>query len=191
VNVPRLSITDIAARVGVHKSTVSRQARANGLVGPDGKVDLAEYQTLRQTSLDPALQTGAAPQAGLSLADVDGPVLAAERALKLAADRERAQIELAARKGELVPAADVASAEEDVWRTVRDKLMGAPRAWAEQLLDVSEAAVMEARLRRSFNALLREIAETLERDEDHAAGRAPQREATGAPSGGPGAQAAA
>lgn len=183
---PRLSITDIAARVGVHKSTVSRQARANGLVGPDGKVDLAEYQRLRDTSLDPGLQTGATPVGQLPV-DLDGPVLAAERALKLAADRERAQIELAARKGELVPAADVASAEEDVWRTVRDKLMGAPRAWADQLLEVTEPAVMEARLRRSFNALLREIAETLERDEGHAAGRSAQRAAPGAPGGGAGA----
>jgi AcrR family transcriptional regulator len=187
---PRLSITDIAARVGVHKSTVSRQARAHGLVGADGKVDLADYQKLRDTSLDPGLQTSSGASGGLLPADLDGPVLAAERALKLAADRERAQIELAARKGELVPAADVASAEEDVWRTVRDKLMGAPRAWADQLLDVSEPAVMEARLRRSFNALLREIAETLERDEDHAAGRSAQRQAPGAPGGSAGAQAA-
>jgi AcrR family transcriptional regulator len=184
---PRLSITDVAARVGVHKSTVSRQARAHGLVGEDGKVDLAQYQLLRETRLDPALQTtGSAPIP----ATVEGEI-AAERALKLAADRERAQIELATRKGELVSAADVASVEEDTWRTVRDKFMGAPRAWADALLDVSEPAVMEARLRRLFNATLREIADTLEREDDHAAGRSDQRAPAGAPGGSAGAEAAA
>ena len=189
---PRLSITDVAARVGVHKSTVSRQARAHGLVGPDGKVDLAEYQRLRDTSLDPALQTGPAAAVALTAPfDENRPEIAAERALKLAADRERAQIELAARKGELVAAAEIAAAEEDTWRTVRDKFMGAPRAWADQLLEVSEPAVMEARLRRLFNATLRDIADTLERDETHAAGRAEQRPAPGAPGGGAGAEATA
>lgn len=188
---PRLTITEIASRVGVHKSTVSRQARAHGLVGEDGKVDLAEYETLRQTGLDPGLQTTPAPRARALAIDPDAPILAAERARKLAADAERSEIELKARKGDLVRAADISAAEEDAWRTVRDKFMAAPRAWADSLLDVSEPAVMEARLRRLFNAALRDIAETLECDTADAPGRPDEREAPGAPGGGAGAQAAA
>jgi hypothetical protein len=188
---PRLTITEIASRVGVHKSTVSRQARARGLVGEDGKVDLDQYQALRQTDLDPALQTTGTARPRSLVIDPDAPQLAVERARKLAAEAERAEIELKARKGKLVSADDVASAEEDVWRTVRDKLMGAPRAWADDLLDVTEPSVMEARLRRRFNAMLREIAETLERDEDDAAGRSDERAPAGASGGSAGAQAAA
>lgn len=188
---PRLTITEIASAVGVHKSTVSRQARARNLVGEDGKVDLAEYQSLRQTDLDPALQTTGTARPRALVIDPDAPQITVERARKLAADAERSEIELKARKGELVSAANVASVEEDVWRTVRDKLMGSPRAWADGLLEVTEPAVMEARLRRLFNAALREIAETLERDDDHAAGRVDERAPAGAPGGGPGAQATA
>jgi transposase len=188
---PRLTITEIASRVGVHKSTVSRQARARGLVGEDGKVDLEQYQALRNTDLDPALQTTGAALPRALVIDPDAPQLAVERVRKLAAERERAEIELKARKGELVSASDVASSEEDVWRMVRDKFMAAPRAWADGLLEVTESAVMEARLRRLFNAALREIAETLERDEDDAAGRSDERAPTGAPGGSAGAQAAA
>ena len=53
---PRLTLTDVAAAVGVHKSTVSRQARRANIVGADGKVDLDEYRALRE-GLDPGLQT--------------------------------------------------------------------------------------------------------------------------------------
>ncbi|MBS7789264.1 hypothetical protein KTR66_04625 [Roseococcus sp. SDR] len=188
---PRLTITEIASRVGVHKSTVSRQARARGLVGEDGKVDLEEYQALRQTDLDPALQTTGAARPSEVTKVLSGPQLSVERTRKLAADAERAEIELKARKAELVSAAETAAAEEDVWRTVRDKFMAAPRAWADSLLEVTEPAVMEARLRRLFNTALREIAETLERDEDDAAGRSDERAPAGAPGGSAGAQAAA
>lgn len=188
---PRLTITEIASRVGVHKSTVSRQARARGLVGEDGKVDLDEYQALRQTDLDPALQTTGTARPISLVVDPNAPQLAVERARKLAADAERSEIELKARKGELVSAAEVAASEEDVWRTVRDKFMAAPREWADTLLEVTEPAVMEARLRRLFNAKLRDIAETLERDEDDAAGRSDERAPSGAPGGSAGAQATA
>ena len=80
----RMTVTEIAAHVGVHKSTVSRQARAHNLVGADGRIDLSAYQALRANGLDPVMQTSG-PAVAAS-ADAESG-LAAERLRKMAAHK--------------------------------------------------------------------------------------------------------
>lgn len=153
---PRLTITEIAAEVGVHKSTVSRQVRKAGLVGDDGKVELDEYRSLRD-GLDPGLQTtGQAPAPVAS-----HQVLAAVRERKLAVEAEAKELALAKLKGELIEirAVDAAAlnvfgravaAFLDMWSplSVRLAQMTDPGAIAE----AGQAATKEvmARLHQEF-----------------------------------------
>jgi hypothetical protein len=116
-----MTITDLAAHVGVHKSTVSRQVAAAGLRGADGKVDVDAYQALREGGLDPALQT-----AGAAAAAPDDVGVPAQRARKMAADAEMAELELARMRGELVPRALVAEVLGPLLTKLRDDLVGIP-----------------------------------------------------------------
>lgn len=102
---PRLTITEIAAAVGVHKSTVSRQVRALGIVGADGKVDLDQYKQARE-GLDPGLQTTGREAAVV----VPRQVLADARTRKMTAEAEARELDLARRKGELIDVRSVDSA---------------------------------------------------------------------------------
>jgi DNA-binding MurR/RpiR family transcriptional regulator len=142
---PRLSITDVAARAGVHKSTVSRQARGAGLVGPDGKVDLEEYLALRRTGLDPSLQPMGKASAPMV---ADGPNYNAERAKREAAEAALAEMKLAQRRGELVAVQAVEQAAAsafgramarfgEVWPEIAIDLamMTDPAAIAQRLTD--------------------------------------------------------
>jgi DNA-binding MurR/RpiR family transcriptional regulator len=149
----RLTITEIAVRVGVHKSTVSRQARAAGLVGADGKVDLEEYQALRRTGLDPSLQPMGKATAPVAL---DGPNYNAQRAKREAAEAALAEMKLARQRGEMVtvPAVEAAAASafgramarfSEAWPEVAVDLasMTDPAAIAERLAE-TQRRVMAA-----------------------------------------------
>lgn len=143
---PRLQMTEIAARLGVHKSTVSRQARRWGLVGEDGLVSLEAYQARRAADVDPALQTsgpGAAAAAEAPApapARAEGPSFRAERARKEAAQAALAEIELARKRGALIERAAVAATLGPLLRRLRDDLVAVPR---EYVLDPAQAAQCE------------------------------------------------
>lgn len=107
---PRLTLTEVAAAVGVHKSTVSRQARRANIVGVDGKVDLDEYRALRE-GLDPGLQTTGTEAATI----IPRQVLADARNRKIAADAEAQEIKLAKLKGELIDLRSVDAAASAVF----------------------------------------------------------------------------
>jgi transposase-like protein len=127
---PRLTISEIARQVGVHKSTVSRQARDRGLVGADGLVDLDAYRALRGTDLDPALQTTGKTA---TAPDEDLSGLAAGRARKMAADAELAELQLAREKGKLIEAEPAARTTEDLARRLRNRVLAVPREVAHDL----------------------------------------------------------
>lgn len=158
---PRLTITEVAAHIGVHKSTVSRQAKRHGLVGADGKVDLDQYTALRETSLDPALQTTGEPQT--PAAALGRGVLADERRRKMAADAELAEIELGKAKGELLDAGRIAAEQEDLARIIRDRILLVPREVAADCArlgdDVAIEATITMALRRALDELSRRFAE--------------------------------
>jgi phage terminase Nu1 subunit (DNA packaging protein) len=148
----------IARDVGVHKSTVSRQARAAGLVGEDGLVDLDAYIRLRATGLDPALQTTGrqARPAEDMLDDLAGPNLAAERARKMAADAQLAELALARQRGEVIEAAAVARETEDLARRLRTRLLLIPREVAHDLALLGEEAAIRGHLTLKIESALTE-----------------------------------
>lgn len=156
---PRLTITEIAAEIGVHKSTVSRQARAAGLVGPDGLVDIDQYRRLRE-GLDPGLQTSG-PDAHAVRRHRTPSRLADARERKLAAEAEAKEYILARLRAEMIDtrAVDAAAASVmgravaaflDMWSplSVRLAQMTDPGAIAE----AGQAATKEimARLHQEF-----------------------------------------
>lgn len=158
---PRMTITAIAATVGVHKSTVSRQCRAAGLVGADGLVDLDGYRALRAGGLDPALQTSG-PDAGgraprmRGLLDDDAPVLQAERARKMAADAQLAELALAKQRGELLERDSVERAQEDRARSLRNRILMVPRAIAHELARLPDESAIAAHLALALERALTE-----------------------------------
>jgi len=157
----RMTITAIAAAVGVHKSTVSRQCRATGLVGPDGLVDLDQYRALRANGLDPAFQTsgpdaGGAGQRERPPPDSDAPILIAERARKMAADAQLAELSLAKQRGELLDREAVERAGEDRARGLRQRILMVPRMVAADLALLTDPRAVEARLRLALEVALTE-----------------------------------
>lgn len=159
---PRLNVTGIASACGVHKSTVSRQVRAAGLVGADGLVDLDEYRALRG-GLDPALQTTgkAAPRAAPAAFDPDAPVLAAERARKMAADAQLAELALAKQRGEVLDRDEVTRAQEDLARTLRARLLMIPDQVAHELALLPDESAIRAHLTLALDRALTEMHDAL------------------------------
>ena len=155
---PRLSVTEIAAHAGVHKSTVSRQVRQHGLVGADGKVDLDSYLALRKSGLDPLLQTTG--NAGLSQGDAESG-LAAERLRKMAADAQLAELELGRQQGKLLEAARVEAEQEDMARKLRDRLLQIPQEVAADCARLGDEIAIQATitqaLRRALDGLAGEL----------------------------------
>jgi hypothetical protein len=130
-----------AARIGKSRPYVSK-LKANGVITaraltPDGKLiprlalEDIEANTLRGT------RHAAAP------AEASDATYARQRARKTAAEAERAEIELRARKGELVERATIAATLGPWIRELRDSIQAAPR---DTVLDPVQAADCEAAL---------------------------------------------
>jgi len=147
---PRLTITEIAAHAGVHKSTVSRQVRRHHLVGADGLADLDAYLALRASGIDPALQTSDTA----AIVGGDEKSLAAERKRKMSADAELAELELARQKHELVQVRDVETAQEDIARKVRQAVMDVARNEAAALVLLADEQAIEGHLVLALAAAL-------------------------------------
>jgi hypothetical protein len=123
----KMKPAEIALEMDLHRSTVLRQAREWGLLDADGTVDLAAYQHARATLLDAAKRPDAAGSPDL-------PVLAAERARKAAADASLAELQLAQKRGELLPAAEVAAAARRVFGAAMAELES---GWTDVALTVA------------------------------------------------------
>lgn len=118
----RMTISDVARHVGVHKSTVSRQARSFGLVGADGLVDLESYQQVRAGGLDPALQTTGPAARRVSTDATETTGLAAERLRKVTAEANRVEMENAVKRGEMVPRASIEAVIGPAARQLRERV---------------------------------------------------------------------
>lgn len=158
----RMTITEIAAHVGVNKSTVSRQARKAGIVGADGKVDLEQYQALREQGIDPVLQTTGRGAAGG--AEPEDGSLAAERRRKMAADATLAELELGRQRGELIPASATEAAQEDIARRLRDRILQVPREVAADCARLGEERAIEATITAALKRAMDDFARELSND---------------------------
>jgi hypothetical protein len=149
-----MTMTDISKVMDVHKSTVSRQARAWGLVGEDGLVDLDAYRARRAGDLDPALQTTGRPAAAVSLPADDAPFIVADRARKMAADASLAELQLARQRASVLDRQAVMAAVEDYARQLRDRVLQVPREVASDCARLADDRAIEARLSMSLRAAL-------------------------------------
>lgn len=80
-------------------------------------------------------------------AEASDATYARQRARKTAADAERAEVELQARKGELLDRAIIAPTLSPWLRDLRDNVLAAPR---DTVLDPVQAADCEARIAETF-----------------------------------------
>jgi phage terminase Nu1 subunit (DNA packaging protein) len=152
----RLTMTEVAAAVGVHKSTVSRQARAAGIVGADGKVDLDEYRAMRD-GLDPGLQTTGRAAATV----VPSAVLADARTRKMTAEAEAKEIALAKMRGEVLDAASLTTAVDDLGGRVKQALLDMASPLSVRLATMTDpgaiAEVIQDAVKRVMAGLPEEI----------------------------------
>lgn len=131
-----------AERIGKSRPYVSK-LKANGVLSArcfdaEGKIiprlALADIEENR----DPSRGRGGAPAAEASDA-----TYARQRARKTAAEAERAELELRARKGELIERSQIAPALSGWVRELRDAILSAPR---DVVLDPVQASDCEAAL---------------------------------------------
>ena len=167
----RLRPAEIARRAGVHRSTVSRQLRLwPHLLDEAGTVDLDEYLAARASELDPALQSRG-PAAVLGSAR---PNLIRDRARKMAAEAELAEIEIDVRRGQLIDRQAAARAVEDAFRRLRDRILAAARDVVPHLARITDERDIESRLRVAIGDALAAIHVEF-RDDAAAGGHGPRR----------------
>jgi hypothetical protein len=140
---------EIARRTGLNKSTVSRQLRQwPHLVDEAGTVDLDAYLAARAGGVDPLLQTRGVASGALA----EPSELVRERTRKLAAEAERAELELRARKAELVDRDAAFRAVQDAFIDVRSRILAAAREAAPDLARLST----EEEMRQHLETVLRD-----------------------------------
>ena len=106
----RLTKANYARHRGVSRPAVTAMAKNDRIVvDADGLVIVSESDAMLDNGKKPAKPTSVADSMAL---------YEEQRALKMAADRERSELELAKSKGELVTIADVLSREITVARTL-------------------------------------------------------------------------
>lgn len=107
---------------------------------------------------------GASDERPLSEVDVR-----TERALKMRADRQRAELELAARVGDVVPVADVLKSDERLFGVIRARVRALRGKWAPRVLGLAtmgEATGVLDALADDVLAALVDGAGEVEQDDD-------------------------
>lgn len=163
-----VTISEAARRLGVNKSTVSRQVNTLGLEkNGKGEIDLAEYRRLRGEDLQPqmarqgsladAYQSGdAAPSQGNDAAarpTKRGGLTAASTALK-AIQAKTAQVALDERLNKIVYRAEVNEKLVTADRVFRDAVLGQGQRLANQLASMTDPAEIRALLDKENTAML-------------------------------------
>lgn len=124
-----VSKSELARYWNMTKARVSQYVGQGMPVRPDGRVDLAEAEAWRAENVDTSRG-----------ADADGAGARAERSRLLRAQAERAELDLAARRGELVEKAAISATLGPLIRELRDTIIGIPR---DVVRDESDARACE------------------------------------------------
>jgi hypothetical protein len=156
-----LGVRACASKVGVAPSTISRQL-ANGLFlnwGTDRQplVSLAEVQKARSGDLDPAQQR-ATPRARPGARGL----YAEERAGREKVQRQLAELDLAARLGEVLPRAEVNDDFETFGRTLRERMQQRAATLVLEMEELPTPAAKAAFLIAANEKLFEELAGELE-----------------------------
>jgi hypothetical protein len=155
VTMARLKGVEVAAALGVNKSTVSRQARAWKLVGADGLIDLDEYRARRERELNPLMSRE--PAAEAPAAQPAGPTVASANAERTALQAELLRLKLDREAGKQLDAAAVASEVAEAGGVFRAALGALPSKLALDLARESDPEAVERRLALAFDELLRDL----------------------------------
>ena len=178
----RLGAKEAAARLGLNRATVWRQAERWGLLGPDKKLDFSAYLARRQ-DLNPAMirQTHVMtvvadadmplPAAPAVPADADVPPPAASpfpvarvpnpvlggMAEKVSLQTEELRLRLAERRRELVPIAEVRGELAEAARIAKAQLLSLPGRVAGEMARESDPdrieTILQARMMDVLSAL--------------------------------------
>jgi phage terminase Nu1 subunit (DNA packaging protein) len=105
-----------------------------------------------------AKPTGPAPVAVRAVHDGEVPDFKVSRARREAADADKAEMEAAKMRGELVPAAEVRAEFAKALASIRDGLLNLPGRMAPVLAAQSDARLVQAALDSELRALLGALA---------------------------------
>lgn len=144
-----------AVRIGKSRPYVSK-LKAEGRIGarcftPDGKIIPRLALEDMAAHADPARTT----RGTAAVAEASDATYARQRARKTAAEAERAELELKARKGELIERVAIAATLRPWVRELRDAIMAAPR---DTVMDPVQAADCEAALTTCLAEFLERLA---------------------------------
>lgn len=152
-------MTAAAEKLGLNKSTVSRQLRKFGLTRVDGKVDLPAYEAARARDLNPLMARATQDEEPEPEFRQPAPP-AAPRGLQGAATAHKAlqakllQMELDERQGKLVSRAAVNRRLFIASRMLRDVLLALPSRLAGELAAMSDAGEVRVRIDQEMRTAL-------------------------------------
>jgi len=171
-----VTVTEAAKRLGVNKSTVSRQVKKLQLAGADGRFSYAAYLAQRGTDLNPlmARRNGAfGPEAFAGDAEAGelpiggGPAPAPANALGRAHTAEKAvrarllQVQLDEKLGKLCDRRGVYDAGQAAAHELVQLLEGRRRRLAEMTAGMTDPTEIEVLLAREDAEMLAALARTL------------------------------
>lgn len=161
---------EAAPVVGVHRTTVMRQARAWGMLRADGRLNLSHYQARRERELNPLMVREAAPATAAAAPDNSVASAAAELKQRQAA---LLQLRLDRESGRQLDAGEVQSAVGEAGGLLRSLLGALPARLAVELARESDPDAIERRLAgahdqilRDFDAALTEAAQAGDEEEE-------------------------
>lgn len=166
----RVTRSEAARRLGLHKSTMSRLCRDNPqLLDANGLVDVNDVLTYRQATLNPKLQTRGPDAGGGSGRRTDPPLhlrsvddLNASRARAEHARASEAELKLAERLGQTLKRSEVEAAVLEVGSLMWQRSAQVAKDQAERLAGIVEARAMEMAVLSVFNELMGTIARDLQ-----------------------------
>lgn len=151
----RVSRAEAARQIGVDKSTITRLVKDNpALLDDAGQVSVAEIAELRQTTVNPKLQTrtGKRPQ---TAEDAVPTGLNQARGRTETVKAEIAELNLAERLGQTLRRDDVENAIAAAGNLLRQNAFAVARDKAELLARIDDPREME----RALEDLMREVLE--------------------------------
>jgi len=174
-----VTITEAARRLGLHKATVSRQARELEVAKNErGHIDLGDYIAKREGGINVLMARGSQgvamggqgyglgaegfPAAPAQRTTRDSNLVKASAALK-ALQVEEARLDLEERKGLLISRAQVAEQLFGASRVLRDELLSLPDRLASELAALESPDDIRIILTRRIEAALAKLQERLQR----------------------------
>jgi hypothetical protein len=146
---------EVARELGLHKSSVSRQARAWGLVGTGGLIDIDAFKMRRAVELNPLMSRE--PSAAPAAEQPAGPTVTSANAERTSLQAELLRLRLDREAGRQLDAVAVGSEVAEAGGIFRAILGALPSRLAVDLARESDPDVIERRLTTEVDQVLHEL----------------------------------